>query len=177
MEWFRPWKCQVGCQQEFSRVAGDAARALIRYQIARPGFRVRQVTLVTTLLDAERYSAGQLAEAYGLRWTIETCFKHLKTTMKMDVLRCQTVAGVLKELTMFLLVYNMVRMTMLMAAERQGVPLERISFVDALRWLATARPGEELRELGGQQAATRANPEPPSASGGRRVPSDETSTR
>ncbi len=47
---------------------------------------------------------GQLAEAYGLRWTIETCFKHLKTTMKMDVLRCQTVAGVLKELTMFLLV-------------------------------------------------------------------------
>ncbi len=105
------------------------------------------MTLVTTLLDAERYSAGQLAEAYGLRWTIETCFKHLKTTMKMDVLRCQTVAGVLKELTMFLLVYNMVRMTMLMAAERQGVPLERISFVDALRWLATARPGEELRDL------------------------------
>ena len=48
---------------------------------------------------------------------------------------------------MFLLVYNLVRMTMLEAARRQGVPPERISFVDALRWLATARPGDELPEL------------------------------
>jgi hypothetical protein len=38
-------------------------------------------------------------------------------------------------------------MTMLEAARRQGVPPERISFVDALRWLATARPGDALPEL------------------------------
>ena len=49
---------------------------------------------------------------------------------------------------MFLLVYNLVRMTVLEAAKRQGVPPERISFVDALRWLATAKPGDELPELG-----------------------------
>jgi hypothetical protein len=65
----------------------------------------------------------------------------------MDVLRCQTVRGVLKELTMFLLVYNLVRMTMLEAARRQEVAVERISFVDALRWLATAEPGDELPNL------------------------------
>jgi hypothetical protein len=88
-----------------------------------------------------------LAEAYGLRWSIETCLAHLKTTMKMDVLRCQTVRGIEKELTMYLLVYNLVRMTVLAAARRQGVPPERISFVDALRWLATARPGDELPDL------------------------------
>jgi len=35
-----------------------------------------------------------------------------------------------------LLVYNLVRMTMCETARRQGVPPERISFVDALRWLA-----------------------------------------
>jgi putative transposase len=90
------------------------------------------VTLATTLLDADVYSAGDLAEAYGLRWTIETSFNHLKTTMKMDVLRCQTVKGVTKELTMFLLVYNLVRMTILEAARRQEASPERISFVDAL---------------------------------------------
>ena len=38
-------------------------------------------------------------------------------------------------------------MTVLQAAQRQGVPLERISFVDALRWLATAKPGDELPDL------------------------------
>lgn len=65
----------------------------------------------------------------------------------MDVLRCETVRGILKEVTMFLLVYNLVRMTILQAAQRQGVPPERISFVDALRWLATAQPGDKLPDL------------------------------
>ena len=92
--------------------------------------------------------AEDLAAAYGLRWTVETNFAHLETTMKMDVLHCKTVQGVLKELTMFLLVYNLVRMVMLEAARRQEVPVERISFVDALRWLATAQPGDELPDLG-----------------------------
>lgn len=119
----------------------------LQYTIDRPGFRVHTVTLVTTLLDAERYPKEKLAAAYGLRWTIETHLAEIKTTMKMDLLRCQTVRGIQKELTMFLLVYNLVRMTVLEAAKRQGVPPERISFVDALRWLATARPGDELPEL------------------------------
>lgn len=119
----------------------------LRYTIARRGCRVRTVTLVTTLLDACRYPKAKLAEAYGLRWTIETAFGHLKTTMKMDVLHCQTVGGVLKELTMFLLVYNLVRMTVLQAARQQGVRPDRISFVDALRWLATAQPGDALPPL------------------------------
>lgn len=119
----------------------------LRYRVARPGFRVREVTLATTLYDSKLYPVEQLAAAYGLRWTIETGFAHLRTTMKMDVLRRRTVDGVLKELTMFLLVYNLVRMTMLEAARRQRVPPDRISVVDALRWLATAEPGDELPEL------------------------------
>jgi hypothetical protein len=48
---------------------------------------------------------------------------------------------------MFLLVYNMVRMTMVEAAQQQGVPVDRISFVDALRWLATTRHPEILPPL------------------------------
>jgi len=148
VEWFHPVDCPVW----LTPAAWAALPASIRvrelqYTIARPGFRVHTVTLVTTLLDAQRYPKAKLAEAYGLRWTVETAFGHLKTTMKMDVLRCQTVQGIQKELTMFLLVYNLVRMTVLEAAQRQGVPPERISFVDALRWLATARPGDELPEL------------------------------
>ena len=78
---------------------------------------------------------------------METNLAHLKTTMKMDVLRCKTVEGVLKVLTMFVLAYNLVRMVMLEAAARQEVPLERISFIDALRWLATAQPRDELPKL------------------------------
>jgi len=148
VEWFRPVEVPEWMSAEAWATLPTSLRVReLRYTIARPGYRVRTVTLVTTLLDPVRYPKEKVAEAYGLRWTIETCLKHIKTTMKMDVLRCQTVAGIQKELTMFLLIYNLVRMTMLEAAKRQGVPPERISFVDALRWLATAQPGDELPQL------------------------------
>jgi hypothetical protein len=148
VEWFRPLEVPDWTSaEEFATLPATLRVRELQYAIARPGFRVQQVTLVTTLLDPQVYTAKRLAEVYGLRWTIETCFDHLKTTMKMDVLRCQTVRGVMKELVMFLLVYNLVRMTMCEAGRRQGVAPERISFVDALRWLATARVGDPLPEL------------------------------
>ena len=73
---------------------------------------------------------------YGRRWSIETDFAHLKTNLQLDVLRCKTVEGVGKELAMSALVYNLVRLVMLEASRRQRV--ERVSLVDAARWLAQA---------------------------------------
>ncbi len=119
----------------------------LRYRTGRSGFRVREVTLVTTLLDGELYPLEELAELYRRRWEAEGHLKALKTTMKMEVLRCETVAGVTKELLMFALVYNLVRLVMLEASRRQGVPVDRVSFVDALRWLMEARPGAALPKL------------------------------
>jgi len=126
----------------------------IRFAVTEPGYRTQQVTVVTTLLDAKRYSKRALAKRYGCRWQVETDLRHLKQTMGMDVLRCETYVGVVKELLVFVTVYNLVRRVMLQASRRQGVPPDRISFVDALRWLRQARPGEELRPL-------RVNPERP----------------
>ena len=119
----------------------------LRYAIQEKGFRPRQITLVTTLLDAERYTLADLAKLYNERWEIETNFAHLKTAMKMDVLKCKTVDGVLRELQVFALIYNMVRQVMLAVAHRQGVDVRRISFIDALRWLQSASPGDALPKL------------------------------
>ena len=119
----------------------------LRYRVAQAGFRTQTVTLVTTLLEADLYPAEALADLYGRRWQVETNLRHLKQTMGLDVLHCQRVAGVMKELTVFALVYNLVRVVRLEAAKRQGVALERISFIDALRWLSTARPGDPLPPL------------------------------
>ena len=117
----------------------------LRYKISQRGRRTREITLATTLLDPVRYPAADLAELYGQRWQIETNFRHLKQTLRMDVLRCQTVEGINKELLMYALIYNLVRLTMLEAAKRQGVEVARISFIDAVRWLADAIHGP--REL------------------------------
>ena len=119
----------------------------VRYRIRVPGVRTREVTLVTTLLDPERYSAKELARLYGLRWGVEVNLRHLKQTMGMDILRCTTLAGILKELHIFVIVYNLVRRVMATAAQRQKVAIDRISFIDAWRWLQQARPTTALPNL------------------------------
>src|SRR5206468_5367248 len=63
----------------------------VRYRVTRRGRRTRCLTLVTTLLDARAYPASALAELYESRWRIEINFRHLKTTLKMEILHCQTV--------------------------------------------------------------------------------------
>src|SRR5262249_42446624 len=119
----------------------------LRYRVEVPGFRTREVTLVTTLIDAGLYPADALAELYGTRWRVEEHLKALKQTMKMDVLKCKTVDGVLKELTMYAMAYDLVRVAMCEAAGRQGVVPDRVSFIDALRWLRGAEVGEGMPEL------------------------------
>jgi hypothetical protein len=68
-----------------------------------------------------------------LRWQVETALAHLKTTMPMEILHGQTVSGVLKELTVFAIVYNLVRLVMCQSSTRQHIVVECISCVDALR--------------------------------------------
>jgi Transposase DDE domain len=116
-------------------------RFAVRHDIGTPGFRTRQITLVTTLLDAAIYRVADLAELYRQRWRVETSLTHLKTTMQMDVLHCKTVPGVLKELTVFAIVYNLVRMVMCQSAMLQHIGVERLSFLDALRWLGAPSTG------------------------------------
>jgi hypothetical protein len=119
----------------------------LRFKIRLPGCRTRTVTVVTTLLDERRYPARAIAALCRQRWQVETNLRHLKTTMKMEVLRCHSVEGVLKELAMFALVYNLIRLVMIEAARRQEVAVDRISFVDALRWLRSAKPDSPMPNL------------------------------
>ena len=109
----------------------------VRYRVEVAGFRTREVTLVTTLVDAAAYPAEELAALDRRRWEVEVHLRNLKTTMKMDVLKCKTVDGIRKELAVYALAYNLTRLSVLEASRRQGVAVSRVSFVDALRWLAT----------------------------------------
>jgi hypothetical protein len=131
----------------FARLPPSLLVRELRFRTPQRGYRTRVITLVTTLLDPLVYPKADLAQLYLSRWQIEVNFRHLKTTMGMEVLHCQTVAGVLKELYMFALAYNLIRLVMLEAARRQKVAVERISFIDALRWLRDARPDTILTPL------------------------------
>jgi hypothetical protein len=148
VEWFKPRDRPAWMTAEqFAELPETIVVRELRYRVSQPGFRTRSVTLVTTLLDAEVYPAGALAELYETRWRVEQYLRDLKQTMKMDVLRCKAVDGVLKELMVYGIVYNLVRLAMGEAARRQRVAVDRISFIDALRWLLEAKPGEAMPRL------------------------------
>jgi putative transposase len=107
----------------------------------------RQITLVTTRLDAEVYRIADLAEWSRRCWQVETALAHLKTTMQMEGFHGNTVPGVLKELTVFATGYNFVRMVMRHSATLRPITVDRISFLDALRWLDAPSSGMPLIAL------------------------------
>ena len=136
VRWYRPPEVPAWMTQaEYDALPESIDVRELRYRAARSGFRTRQITLVTTLLDGDAYTAAEMADLYRRRWEVETHLRELKTTMGMEVLHCRDAAGIEKELAVFALVYNLVRMTMCEAARRQGMAVSRLSFIDALRWL------------------------------------------
>ena len=142
--WFKPksrpkWMSEEG----FASLPGEITVRELRYRVETPGYRVCEITLATTLLDASIYAAADLAELYYKRWQVELNFRHIKISMRMDVLRCETVEGVLKELAIFGLAYNLVRSVMIESARARGVDPDRVGLIDAVRWLIGGEGGSE----------------------------------
>jgi hypothetical protein len=125
----------------WKRIFPELPVRLLRYSMRRPGFRTRSVTLVTTLVDARRYPAEELALLYARRWQIELWFRDIKTSMGMEVLRCQSPEMIHKELEMFFIAYNLIRCLMIEASRNCQVELQRLSFkgtVDTVRQFSAA---------------------------------------
>jgi hypothetical protein len=124
---------------------------LVRVRINRKGFRIRDLTVVTSLLDPALYPPQEIQEAYLKRWRMEMCFDDLKTTLDMEYLSCLSPKMVHKELLVFLTAHNFLRWIMAQAAQRGGSQLERVSFkgcLDAFRQFtqALAQVGNTRRQ-------------------------------
>jgi len=161
-DWWVLWKKSATPSPWLSALqwAGLPAQMTVRAvkgHCYQKGFRVRQVTLVTTLLDPQLYPAREILQAYLRRWRLELCLDDLKTTLKMDLLRGHSPEMVQKELYTRLIAHNLLRCIAAQAAAEHDVALERISFkgsLDALRHfsqaMARARSKKKRRELWAQ---------------------------
>ena len=118
--------------EDFAALPPTLTLRLVRYHVRERDHRTRIVTVLTTLLDPRKYPRKDIAQLYHRRWCAEVNLRHLKHTMKMNVLRCKTEDGVMRELWMYVITYNLVRRVMLDEAEQRGLDIDRISFIDAL---------------------------------------------
>lgn len=148
VEYFKPREAPAWLsREEYDALPDSIIVRELRRTVCRPGLGSVTLTMVTTLVDPATYPPGELLELRLRRWDVETNLRHLKITMNMDVLHCKTEQGVRKEVAVFCLVYNLVRVVMLEAARRQEVAVARVSFADALKWMRHARPTDVLPEL------------------------------
>lgn len=92
-----------------------------------PGYRTKNFVLATTLLDEKKYPPKALAALYLRRWKVELFIRDIKTTMRMDILRCKTPNMVHKELTLFIIAYNLIRILIWEAVFKKNIDPFRIS--------------------------------------------------
>ena len=137
ISWERPryTNRSVYSREQWEALPEELFLRQIRVEIKCPGFRKQSFHMVTTLLDAEQYPAEELAALYFKRWDVELFFRNLKTTMGMDVLRCQSPEMIRKEILMHFIAYNCIRRLMYEAAEEAAIDIRIVSFKGSLQAL------------------------------------------
>lgn len=120
------------------------------YAAFPPQLTVREIkagarVLVTTLLDHRKVSKREVAKLYEQRWNIELDFRNIKTTLGLEVLSCKTPQMSEKELWVYLLAYNLIRLLMVQAALQAGVRPRQLSFKHTVQiwtqWVAQGLAG------------------------------------
>lgn len=84
--------------------------------------------LVTTMISHRQVRKGELSQLYAMRWNVELDLRNIKTTLEMEVLSCLSPQMVLKELWVYLLAYNVIRLLMAQAAHSAGMHPRKVSF-------------------------------------------------
>jgi len=101
--------------------------------------RAERFKVITTMLDAG-IDGGQIGPLYERRWDGEVDLRSIKSTMRMDILRCKTPAMVEKEIWAHLLAYNLLRTVMAVAAVENNVEPRALSFKGAKQTLTAFAP-------------------------------------
>jgi hypothetical protein len=113
--------------------------------------RAEPFHVVTTILDAS-IDGGQFGDLFERRWDGEVDLRSIKSTMQMDILRCQTPEMVEKEIWVHLLAYNLLRTAMAVAASESGIEPRQVSFKGAKQVLTAFAPKIEAARPEGRAA-------------------------
>ncbi|WP_372368081.1 transposase [Candidatus Uabimicrobium sp. HlEnr_7] len=101
---------------------------LVQYKVNTPGFRSKEFIIVTSLLDFDAYTFGDIAQLYFLRWNAELYLRTLKTNMCMEKLKGKTPDILYKEIYAYVLAYNLIRLVVFHTAVAHNHILYLVSF-------------------------------------------------
>jgi hypothetical protein len=98
--------------------------------------------MVTTFLCPKETPKHLLKTLYRQRWNAELDLRNIKTTLGMEHLRCKTPEMAIKELWVYLLAYNLIRLLMAQAALLADQIPRQLSFKHTVQiWMAWQQRG------------------------------------
>jgi len=137
--WQRPNKPRGMSGEQYRSYPANLTMRQVSVDARGKDNRAEQFQVITTILDAS-IGGDQIGALYERRWDGEVALRSIKSTMKMDILRCKTPAMVRKEIWAHLLAYNLLRTVMAVAAHANGVEPRAISFKGAKQILTAFAP-------------------------------------
>jgi len=138
--WRKPARPEWMSRKQYASLPEVLTLREVRIEVHQRGFRTRTLVVVTTLLDAEKYPASEIAALYRRRWQAELHLRSLKVVLQMGHLRCKTPERVRNEFYMHLVAYNLIRELMATAAFRTEVSPWTVSFKGALQTINNLAP-------------------------------------
>jgi len=138
VEWIRPARPTWMDQETYDRMPASIELREVLVHVNQPGFRTKSLVVVTTLCDAEEYTAEEIGDLYRGRWLAELDIRAIKITLDMDVLRCKTPEMVRREVWTHLLAYNMIRRIILQSTQTSGRSPRELSFTAAMQAIAAS---------------------------------------
>jgi Transposase DDE domain len=133
--WTRPARPEWMDEETYATIPTELCMREMRGSVSTPGFRVRNLVVVTTFTDAQAFPKEEILDLYRARWHVEIDLRSIKTHMKMDILHCKTPEMVRKEIWAHLLAYNLIRQVMAEAAREHEVCPRQLSFAGAVQTL------------------------------------------
>jgi hypothetical protein len=146
VQWIKPKKPEWMDQKTYDSIPDEMAVREVFISSNQKGFRAKPRVIVTTFLDPKDVNKHDLNQLYGMRWWVELDMKAIKTTLKMDILRCQTPEMIRKEVWIHLLAYNLIRKIMAQAAITHNKKPRELSFTRALHSIKSFREAGILSE-------------------------------
>ena len=141
VDWEKPKTCPAGMSAEEYALLPEKLRVReVRIVVEQKGFRSKTLDIVTTLLDPIFYTKAAIASLYRRRWSIELNFRHIKTTLGMELLRTKTPEMAKKEVLIYMLAYNLIRSLIWTAKQIYHIDIERISFKGTVQHLSSLAP-------------------------------------
>jgi len=143
--WQRPNKPRGMTGEEYRRYPESLLMRKVSVDARDWNNRVEEFHVITTILDTS-IDGGQIGDLYERRWAGEVDIRSIKSTMKMDILRCKTPDMVHKEIWTHLLAYNLLRTVMVVAASESGIEPRKVSFKAAKQAVMAFAPKIEAAQ-------------------------------